>query len=96
MPILNGADGSRLRAPSATQIQAKNGAKTMMQTGLIDWYQEAGCDVLGEHAAEPGAIGVVERERVERGCLLFEAAPEQRRAQEENDDDADALLFDGM
>ncbi len=47
MPILKGADGSRLRAPSDTQIHAKNGANRMMHTGLIDWYQEAGCTFSG-------------------------------------------------
>ncbi len=47
MPILNGADGSRLREPSATQNHAKNGAKMMMQVGLIDWYHDAGCTFSG-------------------------------------------------
>jgi hypothetical protein len=47
------------------------------------------------HVPEEAAIGVVEREDVERGRLLLEAAPEQRRAQEEDDDDADALLLVG-
>jgi hypothetical protein len=47
MPILSGAEGSRLRAPSATQIHAKNGANTMMHTGLMDWYHDAGCEPSG-------------------------------------------------
>ena len=42
-PIFTGADGSRLRAPSYTQIHAKNGANRMMNSGLMDWYQRAGC-----------------------------------------------------
>ncbi len=50
--------------------------------------------VLREHAAQPRAVGVVEREDVEGGRLLFEAAPEQRRAQEEQHDDADSFLLD--
>src|SRR6185503_6124783 len=46
-PNFSGAEGSRLRLPSATQSQAKNGANSTMQIGLIDWYHDAGCTPSG-------------------------------------------------
>src|SRR5690606_34855586 len=48
-PNLSGADGSRLRLPSVTQIQAKTGASSTTQMGLAAWYQLAGCTPAGNN-----------------------------------------------
>src|ERR1043165_8075790 len=56
-PILNGAEGSRLRAPSHTQNQANTGAKMMMNHGLADWYHEAGCSPSSNQL--PSAVRLV-------------------------------------
>jgi hypothetical protein len=81
-----------LRAPSHTQNHAKNGAQDDDERRIDRLVPGAGCWPSGKKPPSQRAVGVVERERVERRALLLEAAPEEDGAEEEYDDHAYLLL----
>ena len=62
-----------------------------MKTELSDWNQAVGISKLN---ASTIAIDVAFSEQIERGARLLEARPEQRAADEQEQDDAHALLLD--
>src|SRR6185369_13913441 len=66
------------------------------EPGIDRLVPARGMLAVGPELADEGAIGVVERERVERRALLLEAAPEEHGAEEEHDDDADLFLRRGI
>ena len=91
MPNFAGADGSRLRFASATHSIENGVAKIRMKTELSDWNHAVGISKL---SASIVAIDIALGEEVERRAGLLEARPEQRAADEQEQDHHHALLLD--